>query len=55
MLLYGELYGGIVMMRFPCPYLRVEVELTEERERHIADGSEIDFQVRPRSGHSLYQ
>jgi hypothetical protein len=25
------------MMRFPCPYLRGEVELTEERERHIAE------------------
>ncbi|OGL65403.1 MAG: hypothetical protein A3J27_09250 [Candidatus Tectomicrobia bacterium RIFCSPLOWO2_12_FULL_69_37] len=24
------------MSRFPCPYLRGEVELTEERERHIA-------------------
>mgnify|MGYP006896938153 CR=1 FL=1 len=22
---------------FSCPYLRVEVELTEEREKHIAD------------------
>jgi len=25
------------MSRFPCPYLKGEVELTEERERHIAD------------------
>jgi len=25
------------MSRFPCPYLRAEVELTEERERHIAE------------------
>ena len=24
-------------MRFACPYLRGEVELTEERERHIQD------------------
>jgi len=25
------------MSRFPCPYLQGEVELTEERERHIAE------------------
>jgi len=25
------------MTRFPCPYLNGEVELTEERERHIAE------------------
>ena len=25
------------MNRFPCPYLRAEVELTEEREGHIAE------------------
>ena len=25
------------MPRFPCPYLKGEVELTEERERHIAE------------------
>ena len=25
------------MSRFSCPYLRGEVELTEERERHIAE------------------
>ena len=25
------------MTRFPCPYLQGEVELTQERERHIAD------------------
>lgn len=25
------------MSRFSCPYLRAEVELTEERERHIAE------------------
>jgi len=25
------------MTRFPCPYLQTEVELTEERERHIAE------------------
>ena len=25
------------MSRFPCPYLKSEVELTEERERHIAE------------------
>ena len=25
------------MSRYPCPYLKGEVELTEERERHIAD------------------
>lgn len=25
------------MARFPCPYLQNEVELTQERERHIAD------------------
>ena len=25
------------MSRFPCPYLKGEVELTEERERHIAE------------------
>jgi len=24
-------------IRFPCPYLQGEVELTEERERHIAE------------------
>ena len=26
------------MTRFPCPYLRGEVELSEKRERHIAEG-----------------
>jgi len=26
-----------MMSRFPCPYLRGHVELTEERERHIAE------------------
>jgi hypothetical protein len=25
------------MTRFPCPYLQGEVELTEEREHHIAE------------------
>ena len=25
------------MTHFPCPYLQTEVELTEERERHIAE------------------
>ena len=25
------------MSRFPCPYLKGNVELTEERERHIAE------------------
>ena len=25
------------MTRFPCPYLQTEVELTKERERHIAE------------------
>ena len=25
------------MTRYPCPYLHGEVELTEERERHIAE------------------
>ncbi len=25
------------MTRFPCPYLRGEVELTDERERHVAE------------------
>ena len=25
------------MRRFPCPYLNAVVELTEERERHIAE------------------
>src|SRR5260221_2806077 len=25
------------MTRFPCPYLQGEVELTQERERHIAE------------------
>ena len=25
------------MPRFPCPYLHGEVELTDEREQHIAD------------------
>jgi hypothetical protein len=25
------------MRRFPCPYLKAEVELTPERERHIAE------------------
>ena len=25
------------MARFPCPYLNADVELTEERERHIAE------------------
>lgn len=25
------------MRRFPCPYLNGEVELTEERERHITE------------------
>ncbi len=25
------------MARFPCPYLKGEVELTEERERHIRE------------------
>ncbi len=28
--------GRAVMCRFPCPFLQGEVELTEERERHIA-------------------
>jgi hypothetical protein len=26
------------MTHFPCPYLRGEVDLSEERERHIAAG-----------------
>jgi hypothetical protein len=26
-----------VVTRFPCPYLQTEVELTEERVRHIAE------------------
>ena len=26
-----------MMNRFPCPYLGGEVELTEERERHITE------------------
>jgi hypothetical protein len=26
-----------MMNRFPCPYLKTDVELTEERERHIAE------------------
>jgi len=25
------------MSRFPCPYLNAEVELTEERERHVTE------------------
>ena len=25
------------MTRYPCPYLKGDVELTEERERHIAE------------------
>jgi hypothetical protein len=25
------------MSRYPCPYLKGEVELTEERERHVAE------------------
>ena len=25
------------MTQFPCPYLKAEFELTEERERHIAE------------------
>jgi hypothetical protein len=25
------------MICFPCPYLQSEVELTEERERHIVE------------------
>jgi hypothetical protein len=25
------------MIRYPCPYLKGEVELTDERERHIAE------------------
>lgn len=25
------------MSRFPCPYLKTDVELTEEREHHIAE------------------
>ena len=25
------------MTQFPCPYLQTEVELTKERERHIAE------------------
>lgn len=25
------------MTRYPCPYLKGEVELTDERERHIAE------------------
>jgi len=25
------------MIRFPCPYLKGDVELTKERERHIAE------------------
>jgi hypothetical protein len=27
----------MLMARFACPYLEAEVELTEERERHIAE------------------
>jgi len=27
----------VAVTRFPCPYLKAEVELTEERERHIAE------------------
>ena len=26
-----------MVTRFPCPYVQTEVELTEERERHIAE------------------
>ena len=26
-----------MVTHFPCPYLQTEVELTEERERHIAE------------------
>ena len=26
-----------MMSQFPCPYLKGEVELTEERQRHIAE------------------
>jgi hypothetical protein len=26
-----------VVTHFPCPYLQTQVELTEERERHIAE------------------
>jgi hypothetical protein len=26
-----------MMSRFPCPYLNGQVELTEERERHIVE------------------
>jgi hypothetical protein len=26
-----------MMARFPCPYLKGEVELTDERERHITE------------------
>lgn len=26
-----------MIRRFPCPYLNAEVELTEERERHITE------------------
>jgi hypothetical protein len=25
------------MVRFPCPYLKAQIELTEEREHHIAE------------------
>jgi len=31
------LFRGIVMKKFNCPYLNAEVELTPERERHIAE------------------
>ena len=26
-----------MITRFPCPYVQTEVELTEEREQHIAE------------------
>jgi hypothetical protein len=29
--------GGAVVSQCPCPYLQGKVELTEERERHIAE------------------
>jgi len=36
------------MARFPCPYVRAEVELTEERERHILE-RHPDFLLEHRS------
>jgi hypothetical protein len=43
-----------MIRRFPCPYLNGEVELTEERERHITERhSDLLPEHRPRIAETL--